>query len=158
MSTYIPHSVTWVNIYPTPWRDYIHTPLRDVNTCIPHSMMWTHTHWLVLSWSVVFDSLAPGTAARRAPLVRGIPQARILGGLPFPSPGGLPDPGMESTSPALAGGFFTTEPPGKPLYTHVCSVCTMHMHAMEYYSVIKKTEMLPIAAVWMDLEGIMLGK
>jgi len=35
-------------------------------------------------------------------------------GLPFPSPGDLPDPGMEPTSPALAGGFFTTEPPGKP--------------------------------------------
>jgi len=29
--------------------------------------------------------------------------------------GDLPDPGIESTSPAMAGGFFTTEPPGKPL-------------------------------------------
>ena len=36
-------------------------------------------------------------------------------GLPFPSPGDLPDPGVKPTSPALAGGFFTTEPPGKPL-------------------------------------------
>jgi len=34
--------------------------------------------------------------------------------LPFPSPGDLPDPGIEPTSPALAGGFFTAEPPGKP--------------------------------------------
>ena len=34
--------------------------------------------------------------------------------MPFPSPGGLPDPETESVSPALAGGFFTTEPPGKP--------------------------------------------
>ena len=34
-------------------------------------------------------------------------------GLPFPSPGHLPDPGTELTSPALAGGFFTTEPHGK---------------------------------------------
>ena len=34
------------------------------------------------------------------------------GGLPFPSPGNLPDPGSE---PALAGGFFTAEPPGEPL-------------------------------------------
>ena len=30
------------------------------------------------------------------------------GGLPFPSPGDLPDPGIEPGSPALAGGFFTT--------------------------------------------------
>jgi len=30
----------------------------------------------------------------------------------------LPGPGIESTSPELAGGFFTTEPPGKPLRLH----------------------------------------
>ena len=31
-------------------------------------------------------------------------------GLSFPSPGDLPDPAIEPESPALAGGFFTTEP------------------------------------------------
>ena len=38
-------------------------------------------------------------------------------GLPFPSPGDLSDPGIEPVtpvSPALAGGFFNPEPPGKP--------------------------------------------
>ena len=34
-------------------------------------------------------------------------------GLPFPSPGDIPDPGIEPMSPELAGGLFTTEPPGK---------------------------------------------
>ena len=34
-------------------------------------------------------------------------------GLPFPSPENLPDPGIKPTPPALAGGFFTTEPPEK---------------------------------------------
>ena len=34
-------------------------------------------------------------------------------GLPFPSPGDLPNPGTEPLSPALAGEFFTSEPPGK---------------------------------------------
>ena len=41
-------------------------------------------------------------------------------GLPFPSPGDLPDLGIEpgSVASTLAGGFFTTEPPGKlPIYT-----------------------------------------
>jgi len=33
--------------------------------------------------------------------------------LPCPPPGDLPDPVMEPVSPALAGGFFTAEPPGK---------------------------------------------
>ena len=39
-------------------------------------------------------------------------------GFPYLPPGDLPDPGIEPTflvSPALAGGFFTTAPPGKPL-------------------------------------------
>ena len=35
-------------------------------------------------------------------------------GLPFPPLGDLPDPGTKLASPALAGRFFTTEPPGKP--------------------------------------------
>ena len=35
-------------------------------------------------------------------------------GLPFPSPGDLPDPGIEPASPTLLGGFFTAEPPRKP--------------------------------------------
>ena len=34
--------------------------------------------------------------------------------LPFPSPGDLPNPGIKPAFPALAGGFSTTEPPGKP--------------------------------------------
>ena len=34
-------------------------------------------------------------------------------GLPFPPPGNLPDPVIKPPSPALADGFFTTEPPGK---------------------------------------------
>ena len=50
--------------------------------------------------------------------VHGILQARILElGLPLPSPEDLPNPGIEPSSPvspALAGQFFTTGPPGKP--------------------------------------------
>ena len=34
-------------------------------------------------------------------------------GLPFPTPMDLSDPGTESAFPALAGGIFTTESPGK---------------------------------------------
>ena len=48
--------------------------------------------------------------------VHGIFQARIWNGLPFPTPGDLPDPGIEPTSlgsPALVGRFFTTAPPRK---------------------------------------------
>ena len=59
----------------------------------------------------------PWTAAHQAPLSMGFSRQEYWGGLPFLSPGGLPDPGIEPGSPAapaLAGGFFTTVPPGKP--------------------------------------------
>ena len=39
-----------------------------------------------------------------------------LSGLPFPSPGNLPNPEIEPASPALVGRFFSTEPPGKPIH------------------------------------------
>ena len=37
-------------------------------------------------------------------------------GLPFPIPGDPSDPGIKPASPTLAGGFFTAETPGKPLF------------------------------------------
>ena len=43
------------------------------------------------------------------------PRQEFWSGLPLPSSGDLPDPGVEPMSPALAGGFFTTKSPGKPL-------------------------------------------
>ena len=46
--------------------------------------------------------------------VHGISQARILEWLPFPFLEDLPDSGIKPESSALGGGFFTTEPPGKP--------------------------------------------
>ena len=56
----------------------------------------------------------PWTIADQAPLSLGFPRQEYWSGKPFPSPGHLPDPGMEPASPALAGRFFTTEPPGAP--------------------------------------------
>ena len=60
---------------------------------------------------------APWPVARRGSSIHGILQARILEWVAMPSPGDLPDPGIEPgspTSPAEAGGFFTDEPPEKP--------------------------------------------
>ena len=44
------------------------------------------------------------------------PRQKYWSGLTLPSSGNLPGPGIKPTSPALAGRFFTTEPPGKPNY------------------------------------------
>ena len=60
----------------------------------------------------------PWTVALQAPLSMRFPRQEDWSGLPFPPPGNLPDPGIKPVSlvpPALAGGLFTTEPPGKPL-------------------------------------------
>ena len=46
----------------------------------------------------------------------GFPRKEYQSGLPLPFIGDLPDPGIEPKSPALAGRFFTTEPPGKPSF------------------------------------------
>ena len=43
--------------------------------------------------------------------VHGIPQARILSELPFPSPGDFPNPGIKPGSPALQADFVPSEPP-----------------------------------------------
>ena len=47
----------------------------------------------------------------------GFPRPKYWNGLLFPFPGGLPNLGIQLKSPALTGGFLTTEPPGKPLAT-----------------------------------------
>ena len=56
----------------------------------------------------------PWTVAYQAPLSMGFSRQEYWSGLPFPPPGDLLDPKIEPVSPALAGGFFTTELPGKP--------------------------------------------
>ena len=50
----------------------------------------------------------PGTVARQVALSMEFSRQEYWSGLPFPSPGDLPDPGIEPTSPALTCGFFTT--------------------------------------------------
>ena len=70
---------------------------------------------LLFSRSVMSDSFAtPWTVVCQGPVSMGFPRQEYWSGLPFLSPGGFPDPGIEPLSPALAGGFFTTEPQGKP--------------------------------------------
>ena len=51
------------------------------------------------------------TVAHEAPVPKGFLRQEHWSELPFPSPGDLLDPGIEPASPALAGRFFTAEPP-----------------------------------------------
>ena len=56
----------------------------------------------------------PWTIAYQAPPSMGFSRQEYWSGLPFPSPGDLPDPGIESGFPALQADALTSEPPGKP--------------------------------------------
>ena len=61
----------------------------------------SHVQLLVTPWSI----------AHQVHLSMRFPRQEYWSRLPFPTPGDLPDPGIE---PALAGIFFTTAAPGKP--------------------------------------------
>ena len=57
----------------------------------------------------------------------GIPRQEYWSGFPFPSPGDLPDPGIEPACLALAGGFFITEPPGKFSFNFSINVIGLYL-------------------------------
>ena len=83
---------------------------------------------VVQSWDTL--SAIPWSVARQGPLSIGFSREEYWSGLPFPSPSGLPDPRIEPgspESPALAGGFCTTAPPGKPLLRRI-PACEELMH------------------------------
>ena len=69
--------------------------------------------------SVVSDShTTPWTVAPQAPLSMGFSRQEYWSGWLYSSLGDLPHLEIKPAYPALAGGFFTTEPPGKPLRIH----------------------------------------
>ena len=80
----------------------------------------THTHIYTniyeksesVSCSIVSNSLRPH--AHQAPLFMEFSRQQYWSGLPFPSPGDLPDPGIEPGSPALQADSLPSEPLGKP--------------------------------------------
>ena len=68
-----------------------------------------------VSCSVVSNSATPWTVAHRAPLSMGFSRQEYWSELPFPSPGDLPNPGIEPRS-ALQADPSPSEPPGKPCF------------------------------------------
>ena len=75
-------------------------------------------HWnlsfLFSCWVLSDCFVTPWTVAHKVPLSIGFPKQEDWSGLSFPSPGHLPNQGIQPESPILAGRFFTIEPPGKP--------------------------------------------
>ena len=69
----------------------------------------------------------PMDCSQQAPLSMGFPRQEYWSRLPFSSPGDLPDPRIKPSSPALAGRFFTTKPPGEPLIHNIFTYISVDM-------------------------------
>ena len=63
----------------------------------------------------------------------GFPRQEYWSGLPFPSPGDLPNPGIEPGSPALQTDSLPSEPPGKPTMTYIIKQI-LDFYALYYLS------------------------
>ena len=82
----------------------------------------------MFSHQVLSDSfVTPWTVGSQAPLSMGFPRQEYWSGLPFPSPGDLPDPGIEPESPALQEILYQLSYQGSPLLQLICSFLYLGM-------------------------------
>ena len=92
----------------------------------------------VKSLSRVWLFATPWTVAHQAPLSMGFSRQEYCSGLPFPSPGDLPDPGIEPWSPAFQADSSPSEPPGKPSliskYTTIIIIIKMVWYENKRYT------------------------
>ena len=86
-------------------------PRCQTSLCLQVDAQYSPSAALSLSRVQLFAT--PWTVAGQPPLSMGVLQARVLEWLPFPSPGDLPNPGIEPRSPALQADSLLSEPPGK---------------------------------------------
>ena len=91
--------------------------ILEMYSTISHSTyLYLILHHLFVVQSIIrsYSFATPWTVAHQAPLSMGFPRQEYWSGLPFPSPGDLPDPGIKLMSSALAVEFFTVSHQGSP--------------------------------------------
>ena len=89
----------------------IYKQLKKLNTKKPNNPI---KKCACTSHSVVSDSLIPWTVTHQTTLSMEFSRQEYWSGLPFPSPGDLPNPGTKPRSSALQADSLSSEPPGKP--------------------------------------------
>ena len=85
---------------------------RPQYPCPKVKLFWWWWWWFRLY--AMSTLVTPWTVARQAPLSTGFPRQEYWSGLPLPSPGGLPNPGIKPESPELQADSLPTDTPGKP--------------------------------------------
>ena len=80
-----------------------------------------------------FTTVPPGNPSCNIDFKKEMEAQEYWSGLPFPSSGDLSDPGIQPVFPALAGRFFTTEPPGKPIVIVMYNMHNTIIYNKTYY-------------------------
>ena len=97
--------------------------MEEKHTFLENELYLLQQACVLSHFSPVSFFVTPLTVAHQAPLSMGFSKQGYWSGLPFPSPGDLPNPGIKPMSPALAGGFFTAEQPGNCNLASVGDLC-----------------------------------
>ena len=105
-----------------------HPCLLQVNISTQHYLLltpfpcrWSWPHYVCVHTQTCPTLVTPWTVPYQAHLSMGFSRQEYWSGLSFPTPGDLPNPGIEPmalASPALAARFFTTVPPGRLHYSY----------------------------------------
>ena len=132
LSCLSPLPVHFFESYPSWVKKYLslHLPSLHLKGSLFQEGSWIDpapfpTPWWSVKWnevkllSRVQLFVTPRTIAYQASQSMGFSRQEYWSGLPFPSPGDLPNPGIEPGSPALQADALPTEPPGKPLWWSV---------------------------------------
>ena len=123
LNWFLPQALCWVKWYKDQhynltnrshcWSKWQMNQLSAPSKARPTLFYWSE----VKSLSRVQLFLTPWTIAYKAPLSMEFSRQEYWSGLPFPSPGDLPHPGIEPRSPALQADTLPSEPPGSPHYS-----------------------------------------
>ena len=105
--------------FPSPGdlRDPVIKPVCLMSPKLAGQFFTTGATCLRITHSVMSDSATPWSAVHQASLSMGFPRQEYWSGLPFPSPGHLPNPGIKPASPTLQADSLPSAPPGKPVKT-----------------------------------------
>ena len=115
-------AITWI------WDAFIYLIIFLILTVygLIHSFLLEYSHLTMLQWFLLWCGLyvisrvwlfvTPWTVAHQAPLSMGFSRQEYWSGLPFSSPGDLPNPGIEPGSPACQADSLPSEPSGKSIY------------------------------------------
>ena len=120
----------------SPWGRKESDPTEKITLSLHRNISWQPPlrSQGLCACSVVSDSATLWTVACQTPLSMGFSRQEYWSELPYPPIGDLPNPGIEPVSPAspiyIAGGFFTTEPSGKPQRANRKARCLERDRAM----------------------------